>query len=173
MLGRAFGDHRSRLVLITAVAMAVLVALAAAVVVTQRGDRASANEPRAEEPRAEEPPASLGIDPMKGTCPKVEPEKLPPDALAGATETALAHFENVEEAESQYAVSAERGEYATHNEFYKNCTDLSPQRGRLLQERSVEVHLIWPKMFPSASMSQHSVFVARFDSEYRVWARVR
>lgn len=168
MLGRAFGDHRSRLVLITAVAMAVLVALAAAVVVTQRGDRASANEPR-----AEEPPASLGIDPMKGTCPKVEPEKLPPDALAGATETALAHFENVEEAESQYAVSAERGEYATHNEFYKNCTDLSPQRGRLLQERSVEVHLIWPKMFPSASMSQHSVFVARFDSEYRVWARVR
>jgi hypothetical protein len=84
VLGRALRNRRSRLVLIVAAVAAVLVALAAVAVATQRGDLASANEPQ-----AKEPPTSLGIDPMKGTCPKVEPEKLPPDALAGATEAAL------------------------------------------------------------------------------------
>jgi hypothetical protein len=161
VVGRVFGNHRSRLVLIAAVVV-VLVALAAVAVVDQRGDRASADEPQ-----TQEPPASLGIDPRKGTCPKVAPEELPPDALAGATEAALAYFENVEEAEGQYAVSAERG---LRGGFYRyNCPELSPQRAKLLQKRTVVVSLEWPKMFPSASLSQRTVFVAKFESEYRVW----
>ena len=146
--------------MIVAFAVAVLVALAAVAVVTQRGDRASANEPQ----------ASDGIDHARWMCPEAEPEKLPPDALAGATEAALAYFESFEEAEDQYAVAAYRGERAGLNEFYKNCVDLSPQRGKLLQKRSVEVHLAWPKMSPSASMSQGTVLVARFEDEYQVWA---
>jgi len=159
VLGRASRNHRSRLILMVAVAVVVLVALAAVAVMAKRGDRAPANEPRAKEP------TSLGIDLMR--CPKAEPEKLPPNALAGATNAALAYFEDVEEAEGQYAVSAERG---LRGEFYRyNCPELSVQRAKLLQKRTVVVSLQWPKMFPSASLSQRTVFVAKFEGEYRVW----
>ena len=152
MLVRAFRNRRSRLVLIVAVALVVIIALVASAVVTQRGDRASANEPQ-----AKGSPASLGIDPMKGTCPKAEPGKLPPNALAGATNASLAYFEGVEEAEGQYAVSANRG----LDFFRHHCPELSPQRAKLLQKRTVVVSLVWPKMVPSASMSQYTVFVAK------------
>jgi hypothetical protein len=40
---------------------------------------------------------------------------------------------------------------------------------KLLQARSVTVNLIFPKMLPSASLSQHAVFVAKFEGTYRVW----
>ena len=162
MLGRVFGDYRSRLVLIVAFAVAVLVVLAAAAVVTQRGDRASANEPEAKELRAR-----VGIDPVKSTCPTAEPDELPPNALAGATNAALAYFERIEDVEGQYAVSANRsleGEF-----FWHNCSELSPERAKLLQRHTVVVSLQWPKMSPSASLSQHTVFVANFEGEYRVW----
>ena len=162
MSGRAFEHRRYRLVLIVAVVTAALVALAATAVVSQRSDRVPVNEPP-----TKGPPASLGIDPTKGTCPKAEPETLPPNALAGATNAALAHFEDVEEAEAQYAVSANRG---LDGEFFRhNCPGLSPERAKLLQKRTVVVSLEWPRMFPSASLSQHTVFVAKFEGEYRVW----
>src|SRR5918999_5490509 len=154
VLVRAFRNRRSRLVLIVAVALVVIIALVAAAVVTQRGDRASANEPQ-----AKGSPASLGIDPMKGTCPKAEPGKLPPNALAGATNASLAYFEGVEEAEGQYAVFANRG--LDEDFFRHHCPELSPQRAKLLQKRTVVVSLVWPKMVPSASMSQYTVFVAK------------
>jgi hypothetical protein len=53
--------------------------------------------------------------------------------------------------------------------FQYNCPELSPERAELLQRRTVVVSLEWPKMFPSASMSQHTVFVGKFEGEYRVW----
>jgi hypothetical protein len=162
VLGRVSENRRLRFVLIVAVVIVAVVALAVAAVAIQRGDRVSANETQAKGSSA-----SLGIDPIKGTCPKAEPEKLPPNALAGATNAALAYFEDAEEAEGQYAVSANRGLDA---EFFRhNCPELSPQRAKLLQNRSVIVSLQWPKMFPSASLSQHTVFVAKFEGEYRVW----
>jgi len=155
------GNHRSRLGLISAVVMIALVALAAVAVVTQRGDPgASANEPQ-----TKEPPASLGIDPTKGTCPKAEPGKLPPDALAGATEAALEQvpsvFGDVEANEGAYASSASRG----GNHMITKGLGCS----KLLRDRSVTVNLIFPKMLPSASLSQHTVFVARFEGDYWVW----
>jgi hypothetical protein len=126
-------------------------------------NRASANEPAGifgADPRHADPRERPG-------CPKAVPQKLPPDALAGATRAALVYFENIEEAEGQYAVSAERG---LRGEFYRyNCPELSVQRAKLLQKRTVVVSLEWPKMFPSASLSQHTVFVAKFEGEYRVW----
>jgi hypothetical protein len=133
-------------------------------------NRASANEPArifGADPRHADPRERPG-------CPKAVPQKLPPDALAGATRAALVYFENIEEAEGQYAVAAYRGLYATRSEFWTagDCPELSPQQEKLLQRRSVEVHLIWPKMEPSASMSQRIVSVARFDGEYRVLAWV-
>ncbi len=164
MLGRASRNRRSGLVLIVAAVTAVLVALADAAVATQRGDLASANEPK-----AKEPPTSLGIDPMKGTCPKAEPEKLPPDALADATEAALDQvspvFGDVEANEGVYAVSASRGGDQTITKGF-GCSEL-------LRDRSVTVNLIFPKMLPSASLSQHTVFVARFDGNYWVWGIYR
>jgi uncharacterized protein (DUF1800 family) len=152
--------RRSTLVPIVAAVTAVLVALAAAAVATQRGDLALANEPRAKEQLTRPE-----IDRMH--CPKIEPEQLPSNALAGATNTALAYFEGVEDAEGQYAVSAKRG---LDGEFFRhNCPELSPQHTKLLQKRTVTVSLQWPKMLPSASLSQHTVFVAKFEGEYRVW----
>ena len=84
--------------------MAVLVTPVAVVVITQWDDRSSANEPRANEPWAR-----AGIDHMKSTCPTAEPDKLPPNALAGATNAAVAYFEGIEDAEGQHVVSANRG----------------------------------------------------------------
>ncbi len=161
MLGRASRNRPSGLILILAAVTVVLVALAAA---TQRDDLASANEPQ-----AKEPPTSLGIDPAKGACPKVEPERLPPDALAGATEAALDQvpsvFGDVEANEGAYAVTASRGgdQMITHG---FGCS-------KLLRDRSVTVNLIFPKMLPSASLSQHAVFVAKFEGNYWVWGIYR
>ena len=44
-----------------------------------------------------------------------------------------------------------------------------PQYAERLLERSVEVDLIFPKLLPSASLSQHTVFVARFQGDYWVY----
>jgi hypothetical protein len=178
VLGRASGSHRSRLILIVAVAMAAFVALAAAAVVSQRDDRASANEPQ-----AEEPPASLGIDPMKGTCPKAEPEELPPDALAGATEAALDQAPSVfgrvvayvdgetQTSEGAYASSAyltEGGRASLPGVIRGTCRD-RPQQANLLLDRSVEVNMIFPEV-ESASLSQRTVYVAKFEGDYWVYA---
>jgi hypothetical protein len=48
------------------------------------------------------------------------------------------------------------------------CRERPHYAGRLL-ERSVEVDLIFPKLQSSASLSQHTVFVARFRGEYWVY----
>lgn len=180
MLGRAFRNRRSRLVLIVAAVTAVLVALAAAAVTTERGDLASANEPQ-----AKEPPTSLGIDPMKGTCPKAEPEKLPPDALAGATEAALdqvpsvfghviAHADGKTlSSEGAYASSAylTEGGSASRPGIVRDMCRERPQYGQRLLERSVEVNMFFPEVErESASLSQHTVYVAKFKSDYWVYA---
>jgi hypothetical protein len=44
-----------------------------------------------------------------------------------------------------------------------------PQYAEHLLERSVEVDLIFPKLQPSASLSEHTVFVARFRDDYWVY----
>jgi hypothetical protein len=159
-----FRDHR-KLLPILVVAVLAIVALVAVTMMIQRDDRASANETQAEGARA-----SLGIDPTEGKCPKAEPEKLPPDALAGATEAALDQspsvFGEVEATEGAYAVAAYLG---------KSGLGRSPmiRKGlgcsQLLQDRSVTVDLVFPELEPSASLSQHTVFVARFRGDYRVW----
>jgi hypothetical protein len=187
----ALGDHRWRLGLISAVAMVALVALAAAAVMTQRGDPgASANEPQTKEPQtkepqAKEPPASLGIDPMEGTCPKAEPEKLPPDALADATEAALDQVPSVfghvaayvdgeaRTTEGAYASSAylTEGGSASRPRIILDTCRKRPQYGKRLLDRSVEVNMVFPEVEgESASLSQHTVYVAKFEGDYRVYA---
>jgi hypothetical protein len=175
-----FRDLRSRLVLIVAAVTAVLVALAAAAVATQRGDLASANEPQ-----AKEPPTSLGIDPMKGTCPKAEPENLPPDALAGATASALDQVSSVfghvtAHADGEtltsggaYASSASltEGGSASRPGIIRDMCRERPQYGQLLLERSAEVNIYFPEVErESASLSQHTVYVAKLEGDYWVYA---
>jgi len=97
------------------------------------------------------------IDPTKGTCPKAEPEKLPPDAL----EQVPSVFGDIEANEDAYAVAASRG----GNRMITKGLGCS----KLLRDRSVSVDLVFPNMLPSASLSQHTVFVARFRGGYWVW----
>jgi hypothetical protein len=180
VLGRASRNRRSRLVLIVAAVAAVLVALAAAAVATQRGDLAPANEPH-----AKEPPTSLGIDPMKGTCPKVEPERLPPDALVGATEAALDQTPSVFghvaayvdgkalTSEGAYASSAylTGGGSASRPGIIRDMCRERPQYGQRLLDRSVEISITFPEVErDSASLSQHTVYVAKFEGDYWVYA---
>jgi hypothetical protein len=119
---------------------------------------------------------TLGID--LGSCPKAEPEELPPNALAGATEAALDQvpsvFGDVKATEGAYAVAAYRmkggsGPFGPRSGIVRDtCRERPHYAGRLL-ERSVEVDLIFPKLQSSASLSQHTVFVARFRGEYWVY----
>jgi hypothetical protein len=43
------------------------------------------------------------------------------------------------------------------------------QCGAKVARRTVVVQLLFPKMLPSASLSEGVVFVARFPRGYRVW----
>jgi hypothetical protein len=87
--------------------------------------------------------SSLGID--FRSCPKAEPEEPPPDALAGATEAALEQvpsvFGEVKSTEGAYALAV--------------CG--APRRGGPDIPEALR---------PSASLSQHTVFVARFEGDY-------
>jgi hypothetical protein len=122
------------------------------------------------------PPPTLGID--LRSCPKAEPEVLPPDALAGATEAALDQlpsvFGDAKTTESAYALAAYRmkggsGPFGPRPGMVHQMCRERPQYAERLLERSVEVDLISPKLLPSASLSQHTVFVARFQGEYWVY----
>jgi hypothetical protein len=166
MIGRALGNRRSRLILIAAAAVAVLIALTAVVLAAQRDGAKQRATP--EEPPTERPPSSLGIDLRR--CPKTQPEKLPPDALAGATEAALEQvpsvFGDVEATEGAYAVAAYLAESGRgRSPMIRKGLGCS----KLLQDRSIVVDLVFPKLEPSASLSQHTVFVARFGDDYWVW----
>ncbi len=119
---------------------------------------------------------TLGID--LGSCPKAEPEDLPPNALAGATEAALDQvpsvFGDVKATEGAYAVAAYRmkggsGPFGPRSGIVRDTCRQRPHYAGRLIERSVEVDLIFPKLQSSASLSQHTVFVARFRGEYWVY----
>jgi hypothetical protein len=176
--GRAFRNGRSRLALIVAIVTAALVALAAAAVATQSGNRAPANEPQ-----AKEPPRSLGVDLVH--CPKAEPEKLPPDALADATEAVLDQVPSVLghviahaggktlTSDGAYASSAylTEGGLAARPGIIRGMCRGRPQYGQRLLDRSVEVNLSFPEVEKeSASLSRHSVYAAKFEGDYWVYA---
>jgi hypothetical protein len=137
--------------------------------------------PRGESPESEPTQRTttamtLGID--LRSCPKAEPEELPPDALAGATEAALDQlpsvFGDVKTTEGAYALAAYRmkggsGPFGPRPGIVRDMCRERPQYAERLLERSVEVDLISPKLLPSASLSQATVFVARFQDEYWVY----
>jgi hypothetical protein len=111
---------------------------------------------------------TLGID--LRSCPKAEPEELPPDALAQVPSV----FGDVKTTEGAYALAAYRmkggsGPFGPRPGIVQDMCRERPQYAERLLERSVEVDLIFPKLLPSASLSQHTVFVARFQGDYWVY----
>lgn len=106
--------------------------------------------------------------PPRGRCPRPRPQRLPPDALAGAVLAALRQgrgvYGGVSGIGATRAVLADddpvRGSYAGHN-----C-------GALVRHRTVVVYLRLPSRTPSASLSEGVVLVSRFSGRYRVWARL-
>lgn len=152
---------KTKAVLAAVVVAAALIAPASA---QERGDSARVDQ--------RVPLASAAA----GGCPRATPEVLPTNALAGATEAALAEaprlYENMN-SKGRYAEAAYRGMAAPVNRFYRSVCPGREDHGRRLQRRSVQVNMIFPKLLPSASLSQHWVFVARFDGEYRVWGVYR
>lgn len=173
MLRRAFRYHRTKLVSITTLALATIVLSVATAVAFRGGDQGpigqGSNEP------AGKPPASLGIDLVH--CPNAEPEQLPPDALADAANAALDQapliFGYVGAYENGKAQTI-KGVYGEAAYLAKSGLGRSPMIrqglgcGKLLQDRSVTVDLVFPEV-QSASLSQHTVFVARFGGDYWVW----
>jgi hypothetical protein len=92
---------------------------------------------------------------------------LPGDALAGATEVALARAAALYpglNTRGAIAVSAARSSAAGARgaEVVRQC-------GRLVGARSVVVSLLFPRMLPSASLSQGVLFISREHDAYRVW----
>jgi hypothetical protein len=138
--------------------------------------RPGGESPESEPTHRTTPPPTLGID--LRTCPKAEPQELPPDALAGATEVALDQlpsvFGDAKTTEGAYALAAYRmkggsGPFGPRPGIVQEMCRERPQYAKRLLERSVEVDLISPKLLPSASLSQHTVFVARFQGNYWVY----
>lgn len=101
-----------------------------------------------------------------GDCPK-HPMRLPGIGVADAAEQAL------NEAAREYrgtdtrharVQSADRSAFAG-----ARGSHVRHQCGARVARRTVVVQLLFPKMLPSASLSEGVVFVARFPSGYRVW----
>ena len=139
-----------KLVPILDFAMVAIVALAAVAAMIQRGHR---GRPTNRGPK-DHGRASVSIL-RKGSARKQE--KLPPDALAGATEAALDQvpsvFGDVEATEAAYAVAAYLGKSGLgRSPMIRKGLECS----QLLQDRSVTMDLVFPEFEPSASLSQHT-----------------
>ena len=153
----------------------LVVAVLALIVITTGATALAQDTKKDPPPDISRPPVDKP-DPTKNECPNAEPDKLPPRALAGATRAALTsvpEIYGVPRSEDRYAEAAFRGLQAPLNEFHKTACPNRPKYGKLLQKRSVQVNMVFPKYKSSASLSEHWVLVARFDEEYRVWGVYR
>lgn len=94
-------------------------------------------------------------------CPKATPLQLPADAVARASDQARAFYIG-------------RGpvvvELAWRAIFRLGVWASTPfQCSNLVRERTVVVDLLFPKMLPSASLSEGVVLVSLFKTGYQVW----
>ena len=100
------------------------------------------------------------------TCPKGA-APLPPGGLASAVDVALA------EAPSIYGTRIAEGGRATRAERFPFVSGraqyIKDKCGRNAARRTVVVTLFFPAAKPSASLSQGTVFVSKFQTGYRVW----
>jgi hypothetical protein len=104
--------------------------------------------------------------PHAPSCP-LHPQVLPGNAIAGATELALSRASALYpdlDTRGAVATSAARAAYAGVRgaQVVRECGDR-------VGDRTVVVQMLFPRMLPSASLSQSTVFVDRENGAYRVW----
>ena len=110
--------------------------------------------------------ADSPLSPAGDSCPRGA-RPLPGDALAGATSAALREaprlYSGVDTRDRRATVAAlATVDVARGRQVRRQC-------GPRVQRRTVVVILEFPRLLPSASLSQGTVFVARFGRRYRVW----
>jgi hypothetical protein len=112
--------------------------------------------------------ASASSGPSQGRCPERAMQPLPGDAVGRAALAALAEAPDVYRGTNlsgARVVSASLAPASGFDYARVKC-------GRRAQRRTVVVHLEFPAMRPSASMSQGTVLVSRFSGGYRIWAQL-
>jgi hypothetical protein len=105
-------------------------------------------------------PRHLPEECPRGTLP------LPPDAVAGATEAALARVAPPAGEKDVLGARVVRAGLARTMDRGGSIRYLC---GRRIQRRTIVVELLYTKVLPSASLSQGSMAVSRFPDGYRVW----
>jgi hypothetical protein len=107
--------------------------------------------------------------PAGSACPR-KARPLPPDALAGATRAALREAPSLYGGPGGIDTRDRRATRATLARIAgARGRQVQRQCGRRVQRRTVVVDLEFPRMLPSASLSQGTVFVARVGLRYRIW----
>jgi adenylyl- and sulfurtransferase ThiI len=111
------------------------------------------------------------VEPSAGsagsTCPATA-RALPADAVARAADQALV------EAAAVYRGTDTRGTFVVDavrasEELGPRESEVRQQCGGRIARRTVVVDLTFPRMQPSASLSQGTVFISLFPHGYRVW----
>jgi len=98
-------------------------------------------------------------------CPKTRPLPLPPDAVDRAADQARIQAPFLYRGFGPAVVAL-----AWLAKFKLNVWASTPlQCSNLVLSRTVVVDLLFPKMLPSASLSQGVVLVSLFPTGYRVW----
>jgi len=98
-----------------------------------------------------------------GRCPK-DARPLPAEAVARAADQARIEVHLLQPGFG--AVVVTRSDQAP---FSDRGPQVKAQCGKLTFHRTVVVDLFFPKMLPSASLSQGTVFVSLFKTGYQVW----
>jgi hypothetical protein len=98
-------------------------------------------------------------------CPKIRPLPLPPDAVDRAADQARIQAPFLFRGSGPAVV-----ELAWLAKFKLNVWASTPiQCSNLVRSRTVVVDLLFPKLLPSASLSEGVVLVSLFPTGYRVW----
>ena len=112
---------------------------------------------------AAKPGTAAGVECCR--CPKTRPLPLPPDAVDRAADQARIQAPFLYRGFGPAVV-----ELAWLAKFKLNVWASTPlQCSNLVRSRTVVVDLLFPKMLPSASLSQGVVLVSLFPTGYRVW----
>jgi|SRR6516225_7837138 hypothetical protein len=119
--------------------------------------------------RAASPTLSVP-EPLRGVCPKQRPQRLPGNALAGATLAALNEAHLIYRGVDLSGMRATEAILAADDPARGGYAGL--HCGHLVQSRSIVLYLQFPALLPSASLSEGVVLVARFSGQYRVWAQL-
>ena len=100
---------------------------------------------------------------------------LPPDGVIGAARRALAEaardYPGVRTAAAEVLAADRAGFAGPARAGFAGArgSEVARQCGVAVQDRTVVVQILFPRMLPSASLSEAVVAVSRFARGYRVW----